>query len=542
MSAHLVESLAINPVVAQIMATRGHTDVFYARRFLSKSLSDLRQPINLPGVASAAGLIRCAIENHKTICIYGDYDVDGVTGTAILIRTLRHLGADVFPYIPHRIEEGYSLNDEAIRHIAAQNTSLLITVDCGAGSPSQVALAKSLGMQVIVTDHHPAHTVSSPDILIHCQINPGSYGFTGLCGSATAWKLASFLLGSVNDQLAADNLALAALGTVADVVPLVDENRIIVHHGLLALQSTSNLGLQSLLSVAKATPPYQASILGFQLAPRLNACGRLAHADIALSLLLTESQAQAELLAWQCDDLNGQRKTIEKGILEEARHQISIHDPAIVLMNDTWHPGVVGIVASKLAEETGKPVILGHRNSTTGQISASGRSIPGLPLNKVLEDCQHRLLSFGGHAQAVGLRLRESSFISFHSEFMNSVCAHWPSPSNTPSPFAPIPAHPSLFTHSFIAALNQLQPFGAGNPEPVFRVQARLTARPRTIGSDQTHLSMTIDSFRSVAFGMAPRLPELVPGATYNWLIRPSINTWQGKNTVEFQVQDFTPA
>lgn len=516
-------------------------------RQLDLDRSRLRNHLTLPGVSSAALVLQDAIKSNRRICIFGDYDVDGITGTTILVRTLRYLGADVFWHIPHRTLDGYGLSESAIRRIAAFGASILVTVDCGISSPLLVRLARSLGLEVIVTDHHePGHNVqecvSAPDHLVHCGANPGNYGFSGLCGSATAWKLSQALYPSdpQTPGLPADNLALAALGTVADVVPLRDENRVIVHLGLSALQSTSLPGLVHLLRVCNLTDrTLDAGSLGFQLGPRINACGRLACASLAAEMLLTRSDARASFLADFCDRLNQERKVIERRIYDEVLGSVSDSDPAVVFCGRGWHSGVVGIVAARLVEKTGKPVILCQERN--GYVFGSGRAPSGIALHSLLDTCDEYLLSYGGHAAAVGLRTSSSLFPLFRDRFMEAASAI---PVSTGFRFLQYDAAISLsdLTQEFMDDLELLAPFGKDNPEPRFYVPDCEVQSPRIIGKDRSHLSFTLvqdgKSIRTVAFSMADRLSDL-SRRERRFVISPQINDFRGTQSIEARLVDF---
>ena len=396
--AALQHAAGIPAVVAELLVCRGVTDAAAARDFLDPKLSALRDPELLPGCSLAAERIHAAVRAGRRIAVYGDYDVDGMTGTAILWLCLRLLGAEVRYYVPHRADEGYGLNVEALRTLAADKTELLVTVDCGIGSVEEAALARQLGIDLIVTDHHePGPVLPEASAIVHPRLpgdcpdfraakmglSPsavGTYPFGGLSGSAVAMKLAWALCQQASGakrvaprmkDFLVQAVGLAALGTVADVVPLVDENRVLVRHGLESLATVPPLGLATLMGICQVKPKrhpdgrmrLDAEDLGFQIAPRLNAAGRLGQPQLAVELLVTDRPERATELAQYIDGLNATRQTLERSIQLAAAKQVKelfdpVDDAALVLADRGWHPGVIGIVAGRLAERFHRPVVM----------------------------------------------------------------------------------------------------------------------------------------------------------------------------------------
>ncbi len=369
----LASALGMAPVVAQLLLNRGIAEPAAARRFLDAPLSALYAPDLLPGVPEAAEKILDAVRAGRRICVYGDYDVDGCTGAAILLQCLRLTGAKPELYVPHRLEEGYGLNCEALRQLAADGVSLVVTVDCGIASVAEAEEARRLGLELIVTDHHAMREVlPAAAVLVHPKLPGTDYPFRALCGSAVAFKLAWALAqracgnAKVSPRYRAfllDAVALAGMGVVADVVPLHDENRILVRHGLKQLRQTSLPGLQALCAAAGLERgEIRASDVGFRLAPRLNAAGRLGCARLVVDLLTTPQPEKALDLARYLEDQNSQRQTLERRMVHEARERIETEgrqdDPALVLARPGWHAGVIGIVAGRLAELYGKPALM----------------------------------------------------------------------------------------------------------------------------------------------------------------------------------------
>jgi len=378
--AAIQRAAGIPAVVAELLICRGVTDPVAVKDFLDPRLSALRDPALLPGCSQAAERIQEAIAAKRRIAVYGDYDVDGMTGTAILWLCLKLLGADVSYYIPHRIDEGYGLNSDAVRLLANQ-AQMIVTVDCGIASVQEAEVARELGVDLIITDHHePPSPLPNAAVIVHPRLPGSDYPFGGLSGSGVAMKLAWALcqrasgakrVGPRMREFLLQAVGLASLGTVADVVPLVDENRVLVRHGLESLANSPTLGLATLMTVAKVTPRkhpdgktrLDAEDIAFQLAPRLNAAGRLGQPQLAVELLVTDRPDRALELAQYIDGLNSTRQTLERSIqLAAGKQAKELFDPsedaALVLADHDWHPGVIGIVAGRLAERFHRPVVL----------------------------------------------------------------------------------------------------------------------------------------------------------------------------------------
>jgi single-stranded-DNA-specific exonuclease len=373
----LAQSLRVSPIVAQLLLNRQISEPQAAKRFLASTLSGLHEPELLPGMADAVERLLAAVGDQRRICVYGDYDIDGVTGTAILLTCLTLLGGNVEFHVPNRLEHGYGLNSATLRTLAEHGVKLVVTVDCGIASAAEAEEARRLGLELIITDHHePRGGLPGADVLIHPRIANGTngaapYPFGGLCGARVAFKLAWALCkkhcggAKVTEPLREfllDAVALAAMGTVADVVPLFEENRILVKHGLARLKEKPTLGLGALLRIAKLDGKVKllAGDVGYSLAPRINAAGRLGGADCAVELLMTRSSERATELAEHLENQNQERQQLERRILFEARTlagQFS-HLPALVLADAEWHPGLIGIVASRLVDEYARPVLM----------------------------------------------------------------------------------------------------------------------------------------------------------------------------------------
>ena len=418
--------LRISPLLAQVLIARGFSQAEAAREFLDAKLSDLHDPSELPGIDAAADLIVQAIQDKRRITIYGDYDVDGVTGTSILWHCLQLSNATVDYYIPCRLEEGYGLNIAALQQLHEEDPKrLVVSVDCGIASVAEAALAKDIGLDLIITDHHHIGSeLPNALVLVHPRLPGSTYPFGELCGAGVAFKLAWAICQRLGDgkkasprmrEFLKQAVGLAALGTVADVVPLLGENRVIVRYGLQSLREQSSLGMKALLGITGLLdkPEIRADDIGFGLGPRINAAGRLGQARLAVELLTTENSERATKLAEYLNTLNDNRKTVERRILKQAKEMVAENPQweshkTLVLAHHDWHPGVIGIVASRVTEEFSKPTVLvALRDDGTGQ--GSGRSWAGFDLYSGLSSCREHVVSFGGHKAAAGVRLKASA-------------------------------------------------------------------------------------------------------------------------------------
>jgi single-stranded-DNA-specific exonuclease len=558
----LAEQLRTSPVVAQLLLNRELKTPDDAARFLNAPLSGLHPPQSLPGVPDAVELLYKAVQEKKRVCVYGDYDADGVTGTAILVGLFQLLDVPVEFYVPHRLEEGYGLNVEALQQLAAKGVQVVVTVDCGIASLVEAEEAKRLGIELIVTDHHEMKdSLPCAAVCVHPRLPGCTYPFGGLSGAGVAfklaWALAVRVCGSekVTDRLRnylLDALCLATLGLVADVVPLQDENRILVKCGLNRLREKPPLGIQALMEAAKIelNKPIRSEDIGFKLAPRINAAGRLGCARLVVEMLTTNSAAKAREVAEYLESQNGHRQVIERKMVQQAKDLVERDGvdgiSAVVLAHADWHPGVIGIVAGRLVEYVGRPVILFAHKQGAEVITGSGRSIPGFELHEALKACDDLLTGHGGHAMAAGAKIRPANLEAFRERFRDYATKHFP----TGVPTAPclrldaeVPL--SSLTSGLLRDLEKLEPYGADNPKPRFLAGGlEIVGDPRRIGKDERHLSFRLrqngSSIRAVAWSMGDRLDELMSGNGKCCVaFTPKINEWQGQRTIEMEVSDF---
>lgn len=559
---HLERAAGVSPIVAQLLVARGVVDPAAVRQFLDPKLTTLRDPEELPGVAAAAERIMAAVADRRRIVIYGDYDADGVTATALLYRCLSLLGANVGYYVPSRIDEGYGLNDDALRTIAGGGAKLVITVDCGIASVSEAETARELGLELVITDHHAFGERLPEATLVHPQLPGHNYPFAGLCGAGVAFKLAWALCQHasgakrVSERMKAfllQAVGLAAIGTVADVVPLVDENRVLVTHGLVSLKQQPTPGLAALMQVAELTekPCLSSEDLAFTIGPRLNAAGRLGQAQLAVELLATDSPERAQALAEYLHELNNSRGSLERSIMLSASKQArEFFDPeadaALVLADHDWHPGVIGIVAGRLVEKFHRPVViisLDKLGIKPGQGSA--RSVPGFNLHEALATCSQHLVSHGGHAAAAGLKIEEANLEAFRLDFCEHAARQIKADGRIAEIAIDAEAPLSSLTLAAVEQLEKLAPFGNGNTRPLLATTGvELAQPPKRMGEGGRHISLTLRhhgvTARAVAFGQGDWADELaVVGGPISVAYRPVINHFRGRRSVDLHIVDW---
>jgi single-stranded-DNA-specific exonuclease len=558
----LAAVMGVAPIVAQLLLNRGILDPADGTRFLQSPLSGLYSPELLPGISAAVERLADAIRQKKKVCCYGDYDVDGITGTAILYGMLQMLGAPVEFYLPHRLEEGYGLNSEALRQIRERGAAVVVTVDCGIASIAEADEARRLGLELIVTDHHEMKPqLPAAEVLVHPRLPGGSYPFGELSGAGVAfklaWALATHHCGSEKvtpplREYLLDGIALATLGLVADVVPLHDENRIFVRHGLNRLRHKPPLGVRALVEAAgiKAPEKLRAEDISFKLAPRLNAAGRLGCARLVVEMFTTADANRAREIAEFLEGQNAQRQTLERRMTQQARELLDGSDlgdhPAIVLSHPEWHPGVIGIVAGRLMEMFGRPVLIIAQKEGSALAAGSGRSIPGFALHEALKACEEHLVGHGGHALAAGFKIAADSIDAFRDRFCDYAARSFPGGAPPPPRLrldAEVPL--SALTYGLLRDIDRLEPYGAQNPKPRFLAGGlQIVGEPRRVGGGERHLSFRVKqgsrSFRAVAFGMADRVAELMSDQGRCCLaFTPAVNEWMDYRNVELHVVDF---
>ena len=529
----LMVDLGVSETVASVLVRRGLGDPEAAREFLEPEGISY-DPMLLGDMAVAVRRLRVAVERGRRICVHGDYDVDGICATALAILTLREIGADVVWHLPSRFEEGYGVSAATVARLAEEGVQLILTVDCGITAVAEVEEARRLGVEMIVTDHHrPGKTL--PDCPT-VSTRPSDYPFPDLCGTGVVVKLAQALLGADHPAIAR-HADLVALATIADVVPLVDENRALTTTGLRGLARTQKPGLAALMRVAGVDPAtVDATAVAFRLAPRINAAGRLGRPDVALHLVLTDDVREADLLANELETLNRDRQAVEEKILREA---VTVVDAwpeekrtrrAYVVWGEGWHEGVIGIVASRLVERFGRPVVLIAGEG--GLWKGSGRSVPSFDLHAALAACADHLERFGGHRAAAGLSIRPERLEAFAEAF----AAHADDQlvdedlASVTRIDAIVPA--ATLTLDLARELEQLSPFGLGNPDVTLLVAACEAVGAATVGEGK-HVRFRVrqygrDAGSAIAFGLGAQLERLQSGSRFDVAFRLKQNRWNG--------------
>jgi single-stranded-DNA-specific exonuclease len=540
-------------LLVRLLAVRGIGTPEEMHRFLSPSLADLSDPFLLTGMSAAVDRLVLALDRGETVCIHGDYDVDGVTSVALLFTFLQAVGFPAVYVIPLRLEEGYGLSPEGVDEAVRRGATVLITVDCGITSLNEAAYCRQRGIDLIVTDHHTPGDILPEAVAV---INPLQQGcsapFRQLAGVGLAFKLAIALRSRLRDagRFAGGRepnlrhyLDLAALGTIADLVPLRGENRVIAHFGLKELSDSRRVGIRALKQVSGVNDPVGCGDVGFRLAPRLNAAGRLDDAKRGVELLLSEDPDHAAVIAAELDAANRERQEIEKEILADAlrraQDSLSAGRTAIVMASDDWHPGVIGIVASRVVEAFHRPTILIALQDGVGK--GSGRSIPSLHLYDALAACGEHLLKFGGHKQAAGLTIDQETLEAFMDGFDDVVAGLLTEDDLTPVLQVDAELSPAEITTDLVKLTAALRPFGMGNPEPLFMLRNARLVQSRIL--KEAHLKLRLEAggrqFEAIGFGMAGR--ELGSGEV-DLVFVPELNVWNGRESLQLRLKDIRPS
>ncbi len=559
-SAEFAKSLKVSPLVAQVLINRGITDARTGGAFLNPKLTDLIDPGQMPGITPAVQRLKQAVAGREKITIYGDYDVDGITGVAILWQVLTMLGANVDFYIPHRIDEGYGLNADAVESLAKSGTQLMVTVDCGITAIDTAELAARLGLDLIISDHHqPGQEMPRAIAVVHPALSE-SYPNQDSAGAMVAFKLAwaianEFTSGQRLEPLVRDFMlsatSLAAMGTVADVVDLRGENRILTSYGLRGLPESKLSGIQALIETAGLTGHKLDSFhIGFRLAPMLNAAGRMGHARLAVELLTSDSPVRSVQIAEYLKEQNNQRRQCDRKIFKQACEFIVARDlnhpdrRSIVLSSEDWHTGVIGIVASRLVDKYYRPTIMINvGDAVNGVAQGSGRSVPGFCLLSAIRACSNNLTAFGGHRMAAGITIEIDKIEQFAADFEAYVQENLDEAESVARLHIDAIAPLDTFRKETVDELQLVGPFGQGNPEPVFATKGvRLAAPPRRVGAGRNHLQLAITdntaAVRCIGFRFGKLEKKLLETEFFNVAYKPQINTYNGNTNVEFTLTD----
>ena len=546
----LSDKLGIMPNISQILINRGIKDIPAAESFLYSAISALSDPFLLPDVETSVKRILKAIKHKEKITIYGDYDADGITSTALLYRFLKDSGADIDFYIPNRMDEGYGLNTNIIKDLCKNGAKLIITADCGTNSIEEVNTTISMGTDVIITDHH---TVEIPMPQKHPIVNPkrddSKYPFSELAGVGVVFQLcrvlAKHFLGDISSEGILKYMDLAAIGTIADVVPLLGDNRIIVKLGISKLKTSENIGLKTLIKESGLKQDKISSgQVAFMLAPRLNAAGRMQSARESVTLLITNSQETASDKAKLLCAENTNRQKTEKEVLSSAVEMVKSsvnldNEHVIVLESDSWHEGVIGIAASRLVDMFHRPAILICTNKE--EAKGSGRSISGFNLVDALRECEDYLIRFGGHSYAAGLSINKDNIENFRNKINRIGTRIITKELLQPKLRIDLALSPSNITNKFLLEIEHLEPYGIGNPKPVFIAEdLKLGFSPRKVGDN--HIKLTLSQqdrqFEAIGFRMAGYMDNYRGQNHIDIIYTPQTNTWQGRKSLQLNLKD----
>ncbi|MFH1542635.1 MAG: single-stranded-DNA-specific exonuclease RecJ [bacterium] len=538
--------------IEQLLNNRGINQAADIEAFLNPRLSFLKDPMEIPNIESAVKRVLLAKERNEKVLVYGDYDVDGVTGTAILLHVLKYLGLQADYHIPHRHEEGYGLSLPAVKEIAEAGVKLIITVDCGIANVAEVKLANELGLTVIITDHH-----TIPDKLpeAYAIVNPkmitGPHPSKNLAGAGVAFKFAWALLrmaGGKDNQFLTSLLDLAALGTFADVVPLVGENRIIAANGLKALNDRKRLGVRHLIEVAALSDNLSVRDVTFGLAPRINAAGRLEHASKSVELFITDDAENARSIATELQKINLKRRAIGTSIQDSVFNRITdehvANNKVVVMSGEDWHPGVVGIVASKVVDTYSRPAVLVAVNDGVGRGSA--RSVSGINIYELLASCSDLFVEFGGHAGAAGFEIKPENINNFITRLQDHANKTVSNESLKPVIEIDAELAPNKISLNLVKELSRLEPFGEGNPEPIFVSRKLNLVEQRRVGGTGKHLKAKFAdgpvTLEAIGFGLGDMSDNLNYNDKYDVVYNLQANEWNGFETVQLCLIDIRKA
>lgn len=579
-----LEGMNLPPLMKRLLAARGLTDATQVKQLIDPRLSDLCDPALMPGIDSAVRRLIDSIRRNESIVIYGDYDVDGITATAILYHVIKTLqpSARVRSYVPHRVEEGYGLNADALRQLKSEGAELVITVDCGITAIGPAQVAREIGLDLIITDHHEFRS-QKPEVrsqnersdanandllllpscvaLVHPRLPGSQYPFGDLCGAGVAFKVAWHLArvwcnsDRVSESLQktlVNMLPLVALGTIADVVPLLGENRILTAFGLRVIKQSPLIGLRALIEASGlADEKIDSERVGFALAPRLNACGRMGHASEAMTLFTDASPEQAREIANRLTQLNVERQRVERRIFDHAAQlaedmgMTRDDHRVIVLAHESWHPGVVGIVCSRMVERFGRPVVL--MNKSEQICKGSARSIDDYSIHDGLSAAAAHLTTFGGHAMAAGLSLPVENLAALVETLLSHANERIAVEHLTPSITIDCEATLPELERGAVEQMQRLSPFGRSHRAPSFLLRcASIVDPPKQMGANGRHLSLRVLQqsadearlIRAVWWGAGERAQDFAAGMTIDAVIEPRLNEWNGRVSVEAEIRD----
>ena len=550
--AALAAELRLPETVCRLLVARGHREPDAAKRFLRPRLEQLHQPAGLLGLDLAVERLARAVRSGETVFVHGDYDVDGICSTTLLTRAIRAFGGRVVPFIPHRVTDGYDLSMAGVRAAIAADAKVVVTCDCGTSALAPVQALCEAGIDVIISDHHlPGGPVPRCLAVLNPKQPGCDYADDDLAAVGVAFKLALALARELgqNENVVLHMLDLVALATIADIAPLRGENRVFARYGLKLLQETSNPGLRALIRAAGLDgKPLTAGRVGFILAPRLNAVGRLGHALRGVELLTTDSDADANRIARELEELNRERQDMDRRTLSEARTMVERLDLdrtyGLVLASDRWHPGVIGIVASRVVEETARPAVLVAVDAA-GEGKGSGRSIPAFDLHAGLGECRDLLKRFGGHRSAAGVTVDATRLDEFAARFNDVARSRLSAADLVPEMRVDLELPIDAVSEELEALLRHFEPFGMGNPSPVIASRGVVLAgAPRTVGQDGLKLRFrtALGEMEALGWGMGARAGEFHEGAAVDVAFRLERDEWNGTSRLVAKLADVRAA
>jgi single-stranded-DNA-specific exonuclease len=548
----LARSLTLSPLISEILVRRGVHTPELARRFLRPRLGDQHPPELLPDIGPAVARIEAAIRAGEGVLVHGDYDADGMCSAALLTRGLTRLGAQVTGFVPHRTRDGYDLGRAGLDRAVELGARLIVTADCGVSAVGAVRAASEYGIDVVVTDHHrPGSSLPEAAAVVNPNRSDSLYPFNGLAGVGVAFKVLSSLFrrAGIREEMLNEHLDLVALGTVSDLAPLRDENRVLVRAGLQAMARSRKPGIQALLRQVRLDDRerLEEDHLGFMLGPRLNSVGRMAAASTGLQLLLTDDAGEAERLARYLDEQNALRRTTDRRVLAEAEQMLEEHfdagDRAVVLGSEGWHPGVIGIVASRIVDRVHRPVVLVAFDDGFGR--GSGRSIGGFHLHRALERCADLVERYGGHRMAAGFDIRRENFEAFSDRFTAIAADELEADDMIPELAVDLVAPLPNVVGELPRWLRHLGPFGVENPGLLIEVRNVELERPVTTGAGEAHLKTTVVDvgcrLSAVGFGMGDRFHELLEHRRWDVVFEVFEDRWRGRTQFVARLRDFRP-
>ena len=544
----------INPVILQLLAQRDLNTQAGIDEFLFPDYSqDIHDPYLFTHMATAVARIYLALARRERAVIYGDYDADGVCGSAILAKTLKKIGLDFEVYLPSRELEGYGLNQKAINELALGGAKLIVTVDCGISNTAEVALANSLGLDVIITDHHH---VSKEEPAAVAIIHPGwdkAYPFNNLAGGGAAFKFAQAIIKSPQSKLSPEEqeifekwlLDLVAISTVADMVPLIGENRTLVKHGLIVLSKTKNIGLQKLIEVSGLSPDRLDNYaIGWQLAPRINAAGRMEHANAAYKLLTTENIEEAITIAHSLNKSNQERQVLTERLINESIAQLGEIDerlPVLFVQGQDWPIGIIGLVASKLTNKFARPAIV--LSGGADELVASGRSIVEFNLIEALDEFKSYLARYGGHSAAAGFTIKAAKLFEFKEKFTSFAQNKLAGVQFLPRVHIDAEIKLAQIDWRLVEALADFEPFGQGNHKPKFLISGLTLMSVETVGLESKHLRLMVQEGslqrKVICFGFGEANDLLAPGGKVDLVCEAGVNEWNGKKELQLSLVDY---